>query len=58
MQEYRAYVIGSDGHVKLRIDLFCADDDAATELVKALVDGHDVQLWQLGRKIAEFKTKH
>jgi hypothetical protein len=58
MQEYRAYVIGSDGHVKLRIDLFCADDDAATERAKALVDGHDVELWQLGRKIAEFRTKH
>jgi len=60
MRQYRAYVIGSDGHVRLRVDLFCADDDAATERAKtlALVDGHDVELWQLGRKIAEFKATH
>ena len=58
MQEYRAYVVGSDGHVKLRVDLICADDDAAKERAKALVDGHDIELWQLDRKIAEFKVKH
>jgi hypothetical protein len=58
MQEYRAYFVGPDGHVQLRVDLICADDDAAKERVKALVDGHDVELWRLGRKIAEFKAKH
>ena len=58
MQEFRAYVIGSDGHIKLSIDLICADDDAAKERAKALVDGHDIELWQLDRKIAEFKVKH
>jgi hypothetical protein len=58
MQEYRAYVVGSDGHIKLRVDLFCANDDAAIERAKALVDGHGVELWHLRRKIAEFKAKH
>lgn len=47
MQEYRAYVLGPDGHIQERIDLVCADDDAAKERAKALVDGHDVELWQL-----------
>jgi hypothetical protein len=55
MQDYRAYLIGSDGHIIHRIDLLdCADDEAAKECAKQLVDGHDIELWQLGRKIATF----
>ena len=53
--EYRAYIIGPDGHILWRIDLFCVDDDAAKKQAKQLVDGHDVELWQLDRQIAEFK---
>ena len=34
MQEYRVYVIDQDGHIQDRIDLFCADDDAAKERAK------------------------
>ena len=56
MNEYRAYVMGWDGHILERIDLICADDDAAKERAKTLVDGHDVELWQLDRRIAEFKA--
>jgi hypothetical protein len=55
VNEYRAYVIG---HVLECIDLICADDDASKERAKALVDGHDVELWQLDRKIADFIAKH
>jgi hypothetical protein len=58
MQEYRAYAISSDGQIKQRIDLFRANDEAATERAKVLVDGHDVELWRLERKVAEFKAKH
>ena len=32
MQEYRAYVIGQDGHFRsLPVDLVCADEQAAKE---------------------------
>jgi hypothetical protein len=55
VNDYRVYVIGSDGHILDRIDLVCADDDAAKERAKQLVDGRDVELWQLGRMIAQFK---
>jgi hypothetical protein len=54
VNEYRIYLIGSDGHIKSRVDLICADDEAAKEHAKQLVDGHDVELWQLDRKIATF----
>jgi hypothetical protein len=57
MQEYRAYLIGPDGHIQQRIDLFCADDDAAKERARQLVNGHDLELWQLDRMIATFKAE-
>jgi hypothetical protein len=54
---YRVYVMGSDGHIQRRIDIFCKDDEAAKERAEKLVDGHDVELWQLDRRIGEFKAK-
>ena len=54
MPEYRAYVVGSDGHFINVLALECADDAEAMEQAKQLVDGHDVELWELGRKITVF----
>jgi len=56
MRDYRAYIIGPDSHVQNRVDLRCADDAEAIRLAKQLVvDGRDVELWQLDRKIEMFK---
>jgi hypothetical protein len=54
MHHYRAYVIGQDGHFIRSIDLNCADDGAAIESAKQLIDGHDLELWQRDRRIARF----
>jgi hypothetical protein len=54
MNDYRAYLIGSDGHIQSRVDLVCEDEAEAKERAKQLVDGHDVELWQRGREIATF----
>ena len=54
MPEYRAYIIGHDGHFKEAVALVCPDDDSAKEKAKQLVDGHDVEFWQRSRKIAVF----
>ena len=43
MPEYRAYVIGQDGHIELRVDLVCADEQAAKEKAKQLLNGLDIQ---------------
>ena len=56
-EDCRAYVIGPDGHVRDRVDFWCRDDDAAKERAKQLIDGYDVELWQLDRKIAVFYAK-
>ena len=60
MQEYRAYVIGLDGHIELRVDLFCFDAEAAKERARQLVDDRDVELWQGEHRIETFKvlTRH
>ena len=58
MPEYRAYLIGPDGHIVRRIELVCADDEAAKEQAKALVNGCDVELWQEARRITEFRATH
>jgi len=57
MQEYRVYIIGSDGHFRNSLRLECADDDKAIEQAKQFVNGHDVELWQRDRKIARFDHK-
>ena len=55
MQDYRAYILGPDGHIHDRVDMLATDDGEAIKLANQLVDGHDVELWQLGRKIRRFK---
>ena len=55
MQDYRAYILGPDGHVQNGVDVLCDDEAEAIRLAKQLVDGHDVELWQLDRKIETFK---
>jgi hypothetical protein len=55
MQDYRAYIMGADGHVQNRVDLQCADDAEAIKRAKQLVDGRDIELWQLDRHVQTFR---
>jgi hypothetical protein len=57
MTDYRVYVVGSDGHFQQAIPLDCADDAEAVAKAEQLVDGHDIELCQLDRKIATFSHK-
>jgi hypothetical protein len=51
MPEYRAFVVGHDGHF-IRFEGFvCADDAQAIDKATRLVDGHDVELWNGGRLV-------
>jgi hypothetical protein len=58
MQDYRAYIMGPDGHVKDRIEFWSEDDDAAKAHAEQYVDGHDIEVWHRDKKIAELKAKH
>lgn len=57
MPDYRAYLIGSDGHFYKSVALEMPDDAAAIAAAEQLVDGHDVELWQRERKIAKLEQK-
>jgi hypothetical protein len=64
MLDYRAYLIGGDGHFYNAVSIMpynavplkCTNDDEAIEKARQLVDGHEVELWQLDRKVAAFKS--
>jgi hypothetical protein len=56
-RDNRVYMIGEDGHFFKAINLICADDAAAIESAKQLMDGYDLELWQLDRKVARFPQK-
>jgi hypothetical protein len=56
MAQYRAYIVGSDGHFQKVVPFVCESDEAAIEQAKQLVDGHDVELWQLDRHVAKLEA--
>jgi len=43
MQDYRVFVINSDGHVIDRFEIWCLDDDEAKEKARQLLDGQDIE---------------
>jgi hypothetical protein len=57
MPEYRAYLIGDDGHFQDAVPLICADDAEAMEKARRLVDNRDVELWERARKVATFEHR-
>ena len=57
MSHYHAYILGQDGHFVKSVILDCDNDNAAIESAKQLVDGHDVEVWQLDRKVAKLDSR-
>jgi hypothetical protein len=57
MDEYRAYVMGSDDHIINRGDIRCSDEEEARRLAKIAVDRHAVELWQADRFIERFEPE-
>jgi hypothetical protein len=57
MAQYRAYLIGDDGHFHDVVPLVCDDDAEAIVMAERLAIDHDVELWQLDRKITAFSRK-
>jgi hypothetical protein len=54
MAEYRAYVIGEDGHIRNFRAFVCDGDADATVWAKQLLDGHDIELWSGDRFVIRF----
>jgi hypothetical protein len=56
MPEYRAYIVGRDGHFTGFEPLLCGDDAHAIEKAKRLVDDHDVELWSGERLVTRLSA--
>jgi hypothetical protein len=54
---YRAFVIGLNGHVIGRTDIFAESDDNANEQARQLVGAHAIELWDGVRMIARFEPE-
>jgi hypothetical protein len=55
MRDYRAYILGIDGHRFIRAKDFLSDyrdDAAALNAAKQLTDKHDVEIWDCARMVA------
>src|SRR6478736_2501547 len=51
VKEYRVYAVDTEGHFIKTIKLDCPDDASATESARQFIDGLDIELWQLDRKV-------
>ena len=54
---YQVYTVYTDGKALNAIEIDRPNDRAAFLSAKQFVDGHDFQLWQGDRKVAEFEHK-
>jgi hypothetical protein len=45
VSQYRAYIIGYDGHIASFRAFVCDSDANATVWTKQLLDGYDIELW-------------
>lgn len=52
MSDYRAYIVDKEGHIKSAKVIVADDDEKAVEAAKPMVDGHDIEIWHLDRKVA------
>jgi hypothetical protein len=55
MPDYRAYLVGGDGHFFDFKEMVCDDDAEALERARQIVDGHDVELWSGARLVELIK---
>jgi hypothetical protein len=57
MTDYRAYIIGPDGHFKASETISAPDDAAAIEGAKKFVGEDEVEVWLLDRKLVVLPAK-
>jgi DNA-directed RNA polymerase subunit RPC12/RpoP len=56
MRLYRAFLVNEDGHIHKAVLLNCANDAAAVQEAKKLVDGEYIELWEKDRKVTILKN--
>jgi hypothetical protein len=57
MADYRAYIVGEDGHFSDCEARSCKDDRTAIEWAKQLAAGRVIELWCAERFVAKFEPR-
>ena len=57
MSAYRALIMGRHDRPIKMIQMDCVDDESAITCAERLVDGRDVELWQMDRPVARFDVR-
>jgi hypothetical protein len=57
MPEYRAYLVGQDGHFVGSESLVCRDDGEAIAEARRLLDGRDIEVWSGERFVLKMEAK-
>ena len=58
MADYRVYQLAEGGHIRSPPETFaCEGDEAAIQIAERMVDGRDVELWQLDRLVIRLRSK-
>jgi hypothetical protein len=52
MSDYRAYIVGNDGHFETFEVVHADCDESAVKAAQEFAKDHDVELWHLARKVA------
>jgi hypothetical protein len=52
VRDYRAYIVGKDGHFETFEVIHADSDENAVEAAQKFVDGREVEIWHLARKVA------
>jgi hypothetical protein len=55
--EYRAYIVGVDGHFIGFEPLICRNDGEAVAKAKRLLDGQDIEIWSGERLVIRLKSR-
>lgn len=55
MTDYRAYIVGEGGHFETFEVINADSDEGALKAAEKLVEGRDVEVWHLARKVAVLK---
>jgi hypothetical protein len=52
MGDYRAFVLGEDGHIYEARAFEAASDEVAVKAARSLMNRQGIEIWQLDRKVA------
>lgn len=57
MPEYRAYLVGADGHFVGFEPMICRDDAEAVTKARRLLDDRHIEVWNCERFVAKLEAK-